>query len=1308
MRARNWYATGGSASGGGKMVVRSSQFGPNGNNIRFSLEYPSSTDQSPTLLQRNFPSYTKYSYVYGSGSARPTAIAAGDTIAVSGPYPDTTTNFPSGSPTISGDYYDYTFSSGNFASVNIGDVVSISETSGVSFSNRGQYKIFNKDGLTVRVFNPNASITLSGSPENTQISTNADVVGTPTIYTIDTVADVAGSLHQKYFKMSDSSGTVAVWFDVDNTGVPAPPHGADRAVRIATIISGDTAVDVADKIAIELTLDAAFSVSLISSQIIITNNQNGNLAAATAETSGFSVGTIAGTDDVSISGKYFIIHDDEGSVAVWYDVGAIGTQEPFHGARRSIKVSTVDKGDSNVIVASATAAAINSDLKFSASSLSNNVSIFREFNGNTLPSDDGTSGFFIIDINGSLGTSEIITNPGSISIFQLNGTAVSDICQTISSGNMMIAAPIGTPTAEISTSTKEDFYSYTGDSASLAYGHNPNSSDLRDHVKLYDGLNYVKSFNNSNPNFTLKYAMDLEAVNAIYSTSTAPNSDIAEVGEVFKLIPVTVNNVHHHLTQKALSQLPIIANISVADDRQNVQITSKSLGSSGSIEVIGGNANKSQAYILTESETTNDESGERLLIKVPAFPDTFNVGDTVLLQNDAGVRRLSRLISTDTVDVINPSSGVTEYTLNEKNISAESTTVFDVTDVSSLYGRPAGIVWRWEHDGAASLSQVKEGDMLLAYGALTSWSWKNRSLPGGDGTNPGFPVIAVNDEENWLDVVNPRGKVMTASYGAGKLSVCPSYGVRWHLKHSAPVKINSISRVGSTVTINCDDSHMLDDGDSVLIRDSNHLADGTYTSVSVTSQNQLTFSSSGAAFTEASVGATLIKSGFTQTRYKIQTLGVNSLVRIARHDGDSPRFTDCGVAVDDYLILGGSSFKSNNNGKYRVLAVDNDSIIFENSNATDEKIYTKSLNSKSLFPTWSANTNVVTGIAGTFKYLSVGDWIKKKEDEDSAYRQVVSMSNANPALATQVNLGANYSGSSGVAEGIAYDMMTGYNTGIQLDSVNDLIVMEGDSAFAGDTVSIQNIVNNNWFTSNNSGTFEIGEIGHRPDDLRPFVRVANSIGAAQSDVLMSIRPDGLYVTESLQNKFSSLRKIEHIALDDLDNERRSMYLSPSNRAYKFSSENNTSVSHMGKLGYSTDITTGIDGYLYYTGLLRRTQRVVDGYEPDAENFPGRRAVGGAIEILPPLIKRLSISINVTTDEGVNLGDISSNIKSVIINYVSSLGVGQDVILSEIIASVMQIKGVGAVTFTSPEPSTERITISDNEKATITPDDIGIA
>ena len=61
-----------------------------------------------------------------------------------------------------------------------------------------------------------------------------------------------------------------------------------------------------------------------------------------------------------------------------------------------------------------------------------------------------------------------------------------------------------------------------------------------------------------------------------------------------------------------------------------------------------------------------------------------------------------------------------------------------------------------------------------------------------------------------------------------------------------------------------------------------------------------------------------------------------------------------------------------------------------------------------------------------------------------------------------------------------------------------------------------------------------------------------------------------------------------------------------------------------------------------------------------------------------------------------------------IDYVSGLGVGEDVVLSEITVSVMSITGVAAMTFTNPTPDTERISIADNEKAFIEPDDISVS
>jgi uncharacterized phage protein gp47/JayE len=152
----------------------------------------------------------------------------------------------------------------------------------------------------------------------------------------------------------------------------------------------------------------------------------------------------------------------------------------------------------------------------------------------------------------------------------------------------------------------------------------------------------------------------------------------------------------------------------------------------------------------------------------------------------------------------------------------------------------------------------------------------------------------------------------------------------------------------------------------------------------------------------------------------------------------------------------------------------------------------------------------------------------------------------------------------------------------------------------------------------------------------------------------------------------------------------------------------TQIESLGKMGFDVGITTGVDGYNYYVGLMRTVQRIVDGYEPDASSFPGRRAVGSTIETMPPLAKTVKMTLNITTRDGVSLTDITNDIKSTVIRYIFSLGVGEDVILSEIIARVMSINGVDAATFTNPIPSTERITVADDQKAIITPDLISLS
>lgn len=1069
MRARNWYASGGTAAGLGVFIIRSAEYGVNGNKGRFSIEYPAAPNLDSATVFTDTPSWNKLSYVFGSGAARTVGIPASTTVTVTGPYANTTTNFPGGA-SGSGNYYDFQFAAGDFTTVQVNDVVSILTDVGFSNNFLGQYGIKNKSGNTIRLYMPAAT-----------------------------------------------------------------------------------------------------------------------------------VGTLT------------------------------------------------------------------------------------------------------------------ITNPNQLTIFPLAKKTVADITAAVNLSNIMTAAAVSSPSATIVTSTLEDQYAYVSNATALAYGHNPTSSTLRSFVALYDGVGNVKAFANSDPNFTLKSPLVLSGSgvsSSIYRIDTAPNED-SSVGEYFKLVPSTISNVHHHLTQKALSQLPIVADISISDASKRVQIVSKNMGSNGAIEVLGGQANLAQTAILAPSLVASDLTGSYLLGTISAFPNSYSAGDVVKIVNERGVPRATQFGTSCSIDVQALVSDRAEYYLNPVETHFTAVTTIAITDVSASYGAAAGTVWRWTHSAAGmeTLGRAKVGHQVIAFNC-PGWKNTNQAKKPGDGSTIGFPIVAVNSVANTVDVLNPVGVAMAATaIGTGTVQICPVPRNRWHVAHVAPVPIRTISRTGGIITVETVTSHNFNTGDYAAIYDSLVVADsivGPYGPITVTGPQTYTFVSGGPDFSEPTVGASTQTYGASITYYRLQHLGINNLVRINRTLGPSPRFVDCGVAVDDYLVLQGDTFNSSNNGVHRVVAVDNDSIVFEHEASVDSRNTLTPFNNNNIAVTWTANSNIVQGVAGAFKYVATDHWVKKASDDDSKYVQVTGCEGGDFATATYITLGEAYTGTSGSSLGIDYDMFNNYDLGVMLRSPDDLMFYEGDSALKGDKLNVQVLTDSAWFSPENTGQFDILEIGNHTTNRKPFIRVTNKHAVTETGIdNFDVAPNGFYVIENDLYKYSTYRTISNSTISGSNNLRRNLYMLPDTRAYKISETNGSIIQHTGKLGYDLLPAIGTDGYRFYTGLLRRAQRTIDGYAPDPITYTEHRAVGSRIEILPPLIKNISLVLSIATNQGATIQDVSNNVKSSIIDYVNGLGVGQHVILSAIIAQVMKVKGVAAVTFSTPAPSQERITVASNEKALISADAIGI-
>jgi len=144
------------------------------------------------------------------------------------------------------------------------------------------------------------------------------------------------------------------------------------------------------------------------------------------------------------------------------------------------------------------------------------------------------------------------------------------------------------------------------------------------------------------------------------------------------------------------------------------------------------------------------------------------------------------------------------------------------------------------------------------------------------------------------------------------------------------------------------------------------------------------------------------------------------------------------------------------------------------------------------------------------------------------------------------------------------------------------------------------------------------------------------------------------------------------------------------------------ISPRNLLNFSTGLAYGLDAYSYYTGLLQKVQWTIDGKEDDLITYPGVKAAGVQVEVKEPSTNRISVTLDVTTIDGVSLSSIQEDIKSAVSNYINNLGVSDDVIVSEIIDRVMGVEGAYDVEVSSP---TSNIAVGDGEIVRISDVDV---
>jgi phage-related baseplate assembly protein len=126
-------------------------------------------------------------------------------------------------------------------------------------------------------------------------------------------------------------------------------------------------------------------------------------------------------------------------------------------------------------------------------------------------------------------------------------------------------------------------------------------------------------------------------------------------------------------------------------------------------------------------------------------------------------------------------------------------------------------------------------------------------------------------------------------------------------------------------------------------------------------------------------------------------------------------------------------------------------------------------------------------------------------------------------------------------------------------------------------------------------------------------------------------------------------------------------------------------------------------YTYQTSLVAEAQRLIEGDRLNA-NVPTYRAAGVVVEVVPAEKLLVAVSATIVTNDGYDRDAVLAEVRTEISNYINTLPIGGDVVVSEIIERAMSVRGMYDISISQP---TTNIPVAFNEVARALFDEIGV-
>jgi hypothetical protein len=257
---------------------------------------------------------------------------------------------------------------------------------------------------------------------------------------------------------------------------------------------------------------------------------------------------------------------------------------------------------------------------------------------------------------------------------------------------------------------------------------------------LKDGINWIANSNvTGSPQFTFKEPL---------TYSSGPGYSF-NAGDTVLLIPTTMDQVKDLWNILAVTGFTTEGTIEVVDRGNKLQLATNTLGSVGSIQVVGGSGNEYTVPILTSGELVGND-----YMQVSAN----NIASQAMM-SDQWFRLQALNYQTKNTGI---SANTSVTVLSNTPVGGQSTVTLSNQELGELYfGSPRNGI-------------RVEGDTfrIERQGLLACLSWN------GIGTNPNFSSsVNINDIGNWTVDVSAEGVYTAVQSSASPLGTAATYGI---------------------------------------------------------------------------------------------------------------------------------------------------------------------------------------------------------------------------------------------------------------------------------------------------------------------------------------------------------------------------------------------------------------------------------------------------------------------------------------------------------------------------------------------------